>query len=43
VTSLSDVFTPDGGTGNYQFRARFRNTANGAASAYSRGAIVRVR
>jgi glucose/arabinose dehydrogenase/plastocyanin len=43
VTSLSDVFTPDGGTGNYQFRARFRNTANGAASAYSRAARVRVR
>jgi plastocyanin len=43
VTSLQDVFTPDGGTGNYQFQARLRNTANGAASGYSRAAIVRVR
>lgn len=28
-------FTPDGGTGTYQFKARLRNTGNGKASGYS--------
>ena len=29
------IFTPDAGNGTYSFRARYRNTVNGAASAWS--------
>lgn len=35
VTQQSTVFIPDSGVGEYQFIARLRNTANGAASDYS--------
>src|SRR5262249_32381192 len=35
LTTLSSTFVPDGGTGTYSFRARFRNTTNKKASGYS--------
>ena len=35
VTVASTTFTPDGGTGTYQFKARLHNTTNGKKSGYS--------
>lgn len=42
VTFSEDTFTPDGGTGTYQFRARLRKTADGTASKYSPASAVSV-
>jgi plastocyanin len=41
-TALSASFTPDAGTGVYSFRARLRNSGNGAASQYSPAASITV-
>jgi len=42
VTTLQANFTPDAGKGTYSFRARIRNTANGAASGYSAAKSIKV-
>jgi concanavalin A-like lectin/glucanase superfamily protein/Big-like domain-containing protein len=42
VTTVSAVFTPDAGTGSYKFRARLRNTAGGATSAWSAAKAITV-
>jgi plastocyanin len=42
VTTMSAVFTPDAGTGVYKFRARLRNTAGGATSAWSAAKAITV-
>ena len=42
-TTLSqDVFTPDTGIGQYRFRARLRNTANGRASGFSVVIVINI-
>jgi plastocyanin len=42
-TAPSATFTPDSGTGTYSFRARLRDTNTGARTAWSPGALIRVR
>jgi hypothetical protein len=42
VTSLSAAFTADAGNGMYRFRARVRNSGNGAASGYSAAVSIKV-
>jgi plastocyanin len=42
VTALSATFHPDAGTGSYQFQARLRKTAGGAASGYSAAKGIKV-
>ena len=42
VTQPSATFKPDGGTGTYSFRARFRSTSNGAHSGWSSTASIKV-
>ena len=42
VTTLSDAFTPDAGSGTYKFKARLRNTANNTHSLYSAAKAVTV-
>jgi len=42
VTAPSATFTPDAGTGTYEFRARLRNAGNGFASGYSDATTITV-
>ena len=42
TTLKTTSFTPDEGTGTYQFEARLRNTANGSASGYSTPVTITV-
>ena len=42
-TTLSqDVFTPNAGIGQYRFRARLRNTANGRSSGFSEVVVISI-
>jgi hypothetical protein len=41
-TSTGATFTPDAGTGTYQFKARLRKLSNGKASKYSPSASISV-
>jgi hypothetical protein len=42
MTTTSASFVPGAGPGTYSFRARLRNTANGAASEYSTARSITV-
>jgi hypothetical protein len=41
-TATSATYVPSAGPGNYAFRARLRNPATLAATAYSPGAVIKV-